>query len=195
MRLTRGLRAKYAAMMFACTLLLLSNLPTHAQILITLTQPGPVTAGSSVVFAANLLNQGNTDFVFDAISFNYVTPADEYLTANADPFYDGTVPDFLSAVNVPPTNSYNGPLFSIMVSPDAPIGNYNGYVTITGHSPNNGSYDTVQAFRVTVAPSMSVVPEMPAEVSSVLLLFSLGIMIMRVQRRAKRAVLAQQGTE
>jgi len=182
MKIGNSRKIKGIAFVAVTMLLSLSTPPAHSQLALSLKQPAPVSAGGTASYSATIVNSGSANYIFDSISFNLVSPSDIYLTVNSDPFYDGTVPDSLAPLSLAPNNEYDGQLFSLIVGSGTPIGNYNGFVTITGHPDGGSSFDTTQSFQVIVSPS--VIPELSSSLSLALLVVGCGIVMLRTSMRS-----------
>ena len=106
---------------------LLSALPAYSALLLTLSPPAQTRQpGATITFNGTLENTGLADLFLNDLVFAYAPPAGTYLTADLNVFF-ANVPGVLL-----PGETYNGPIFSLIVAAGTPLGTYTGAATVQG---------------------------------------------------------------
>ena len=127
-------------------------MPGCAALLFTPTTPLQTTApGTTIVFSGTLENTGPDDVFLNDLVVDFAPPAATYLI-NDPNFFFATVPGVLLA-----GESYVGPIFSLSIAPNTPLGPYSGMATVLGGADEFAmTVIAVSPFSVTVA---NTVPE------------------------------------
>ena len=105
---------------------LLSALPAYSALVLTLTTPAQTgQPGDTITFHGTLENNGLADLFLNDIAITY-TPPVPYLIEDHN-FFFANVPGVLL-----PGQTYNGPIFSLIIAAGTPLGTYAGTATVQG---------------------------------------------------------------
>ena len=159
--------------------ILLCPLASQAQLTITLDQQTESGCpGHFVFFSGGLTNGQDNPLNLDSVSLNFAGIGSQYFSAlpiGDDPFFNGTVP--LSLMNT--ADTFHGRIFGFSVADVAPLGDYDGRITITSNYDSQPTFDTFQDFRLSVVPP--AVPE-----RSTALGFGAGLLVLACCAARKR---------
>ena len=137
--------------------ILLCPLASRAQLTITLDQQTENGYPSHFVFFSGVLTNGKDNPLnLESISLNFAESGSQYFSAlpsSDDPFFNGTIPPALTNT----ADTYHGKIFGFIVADTAPVGDFDGRITITSNYDGQSSSDSFQDFRVSVVPP--AVPE------------------------------------
>jgi hypothetical protein len=103
--------------------------------------------GDELAFTGAVTNSGSTDFFLNEVAFSFSGPALTNLAGGSNTFF-ANVPGILSA-----SETYTGAVFTVVINPSAPPGDYSGSVTLLGGADIFATNQSVTAgFQVTVLP-------------------------------------------
>ena len=127
---------------------LLSALPAYSALVLTLS-PSAQTGqpGEAIIFGGTLQNTGLADLFLNDLALTFTPPAGTYLIEDHN-FFFANVPGVLL-----PGETYNGPIFSLLIVAGTPLGTYTGSATVQGGAdPDALDALAIGPFSVTVAP-------------------------------------------
>ena len=126
---------------------LLSALPAYSALVLTLS-PSAQTGqpGEAIIFGGTLQNTGLADLFLNDLALAFTPPAGTYLIEDHNVFFN--VPGVLL-----PGETYNGPIFGLLIVAGTPLGTYTGSATVQGGA-DPFALDALATgpFSVTVAP-------------------------------------------
>lgn len=132
--------------------ILLCPLASRAQLTITLDQQTESGYPSSSVYFTGVLTNGQDNPLnLESLSLNFTGSGSQYFSAlpsSDDPFFNGTIP--LALMNT--ADAYHGRIFGFSIADAAPVGDFDGRITITSNYDGQPASDTFQDFRVSVVP-------------------------------------------